>query len=140
MHATDPNIMKSLQGYVGRAYVPGVFDCADLAVLVQREVFGRTVTLPLQRHPGGVAGQRAAILALRSAVASRVDVPCTGCAALFTELNDKGDHQYHIGTVALHRGDVWVLHNSFAQGSVALNRLVDLQAQGMKLEGWYAWT
>ena len=47
---------RALQAYVGRPYEVGAFDCADLAVLVQREVFGRAVHLPT--HPQGGAGQR----------------------------------------------------------------------------------
>lgn len=133
----DAAVFRRLQAYVGRGYEPGVYDCAHLAVDVQREVFGRLVTLP--RHPGGSAGQRAAVLSLREAVATRVDVPYTGCAALFHDVNDKGDQVFHIGTVCLHRGEVWVLHNSYAMGGAHLHRFEQLQGWGMKLDGWYAW-
>lgn len=134
----DAAVVKCLQAYVGRAYVPGQYDCADLAVDVQREVFGRAVALP-SRRPGGCAGQRAAILSHRDALAVKVDVPFTGCVALFYEVTDKGDHQYHVGTVCLHRGEVWVLHNSYALGGAHLHRFADMQGWGMKLDGWYAW-
>lgn len=136
--AADAAVFKRLQSYVGREYRPGVYDCADLAADVQREVFGRAVTLPV-RHPSGTAGQRASIFAHRDALASKVDVPFTGCAALFHDVNDKGSQVWHIGTVALHRGEVWVLHNSYTTGGSHLHRLADLQAWGMKLDGWYAW-
>ncbi len=130
-------VWRALQGYVGRAYEVGAFDCADLAVLVQAEVFGRAVHLPT--HPRGGAGQRAAVLRHRDALAHRVAVPFTGAAVLFSDVNDKGDEHWHIGTVAIMRGDVWVLHNSYATGGVRMDPLADLQAWGMKFEGFYAW-
>lgn len=137
-HAADAAVFKRLQSYVGREYRPGVYDCADLAADVQRDLFGRAVALPV-RHPSGTAGQRASIFAHRDAVAVKVDVPFTGCAALFHDVNDKGSQVWHIGTVALHRGEVWVLHNSYSLGGAHLHRFADLQAWGMKLDGWYAW-
>jgi hypothetical protein len=147
MSATTPHemqaqasatVFKQLQTYVGRTYEPGVYDCAHLAADVQREVFGRMVPLPV-RHAAGSAGQRAAILNLRDAVAMKVDVPYTGCAALFHEVNNKVDQVFHIGTVCLQLGEVWVLHNSYALGGVHLHRFEQLQGWGMKLDGWYAW-
>lgn len=137
MANSDAAIFKRLQAYVGMDYVPGQFDCADLAVLVQREVFGRAVHLPT--HPQGRATQRAAVLRHRDAVATRVDVPFTGAGVLFSAENQKGDTAWHIGTAALHKGEVWVLHNSYETGGVRLNRLQDLCRWGMKLEGYYAW-
>ena len=133
----DAAIFKRLQAYVGKDYVTGQFDCADLAVLVQREVFGRAVHLPT--HPQGRATQRAAVLRHRDAVATKVDVPFTGAAVLFSAENQKGDTAWHIGTVALHKGEVWVLHNSYETGGVRMNRLQDLCRWGMRLEGYYAW-
>ena len=58
------------QGYVGREYVPGQYDCAHLAIDVQREVFGRHISLPAP-HRLGRAGQVAQIRALRDELAGR---------------------------------------------------------------------
>lgn len=128
-----------LQTYVGRPYVEGKFDCADLAVLVQAEVFGRAVALPAaRRRPQGRAGQRAAIHTLRDDVALRVDVPFTGCGVLLTE-PAQGGLAWHIGTGAMHRGEVWVLHNSNPATGARLDRLQDLQRWGLRLDGFYAW-
>lgn len=128
-----------LQTYVGRPYLEGEFDCADLAALVQAEVFGRAVALPAaRRRPQGRAGQCATIHALRDAVALRVDMPFTGCGVLLTE-PAQGGLAWHIGTGAMHRGEVWVLHNSNPATGARLERLQDLQRWGLRLEGFYAW-
>lgn len=131
---------RALQSYVGRPYVLGQFDCMDLAALVQREVFGREVALPAHRsRPAGAAGQRREIASLRDELAMPVAVPFTGCAALLREPQGTGE-LWHIGTVALHQGETWVLHNSHRLGSAHLHRLSDLQRWGMHLDGFYAWT
>jgi hypothetical protein len=137
---TDKEIFIRLQFYVGMPYVEGEFDCADLAQLVQREVFGRVIALaPDRRRPLGTAGQRAMILSMRDELATPVAVPFTGCGALFTEQNAKGGQEYHIGTVCLYGGQTWILHNSWALGGVQMTELHRLQRWGMKLEGYYAW-
>lgn len=134
-HAT----FQRLQAYVGQPYRTGAFDCADLAVQVQRDVFGRSVCLPQRRHPQGTAGQRAAILSLRDELAIPVAVPFTGAAVLLSDRTPSGADCWHIGTAAWHRGEIWVLHNSRQAGSVVLNRLKDLFRFGMRLDGYYAW-
>lgn len=135
----EANTFRRLQAYVGRPYLEGEFDCADLAALVQAEVFGRVVALPAaRRRPQGRAGQRAAIHNLRDDVALRVDVPFTGCGVLLTE-PAQGGLAWHIGTGAMHRGEVWVLHNSNPAMGTRLDRLQDLQRWGLRLEGFYAW-
>lgn len=130
---------RALQAYVGTPYRLGEFDCADLARMVQREVFGREIALPEhRRRPPGAAAQRREISSLRDELALRVDVPFTGCGALLFESGPFAP-LWHIGTVALHKGETWILHNSEKLGSAHLHRLSDLQRWGMRLEGCYAW-
>jgi hypothetical protein len=137
---TDLEIYDRLQRYVGMPYVPDEFDCADLAKLVQAEVFGRSIALPDERRrPLGTAGQRGMILSMRDQLAAPVAVPFTGCGALFTEENAKGGQEYHIGTVCLYGGQTWILHNSYPLGGVHFHDLAQLQRWGMRLEGFYAW-
>lgn len=133
-------MLREAQKYVGMGYVVGEFDCADLAVLVQREVFARDVALPATRNrPGGRRSQAREINRWRDALAVPIDAPVTGCAVLLSEPDD-GGRTWHVGTVFMDAHQVWVLHNNFVQGSAALQRLSDLRLWGMRLEGYYQWT
>lgn len=129
--------MARLEAYVGRPYVPGTYDCAHLAADVREDLFGRSIDLP-SAHPGGTAGQRKVINALRDDLAIRIEVPFPGCAILLSEPTAEGD-LLHIGTVGLRLGEVWVLHNSAKLGSAHLQRLTALHRYGMRFEGYYAW-
>lgn len=137
---TDPaEQWRAAQAFVGREYVPGVYDCAHLAVDVQRAVFGRAVALPGQ-HKQGRAGQVAQIRACRDNLAERIAEPVQGCAVLLTAENDAGHPVWHIGTVFYFKGEAWVLHNSAHQGSAWMTRLSAFGAQGIRIEGYYRWT
>lgn len=129
------------QSYVGAAYVPGEYDCAHLFLDVQRQVFGRTVTVPaaLTCHAQGRAGQAAQISAARDALAQRIAEPVHGCGVLITSPNEAGHLLWHIGTVFVYRGEVWVLHNSAVMGNASLNRLRDFAWRGQRIEGFYTW-
>lgn len=135
-----PTLFSQAQRYVGTPYVSGEFDCADLAVQVQRELLGRQVAMPAHRQrPAGARGQAREIARLRDVVADRIVRPEDGCAALLWELDEHGFQTWHIGTAFVHAGETWVLHNSARLGSAALHRLADLQRWGMRLDGFYAW-
>lgn len=129
------------QSYVGTEYIAGEYDCAHLFLDVQRQVFGRVLALPqsVQAHAQGRATQAQQINAVRDALAQRVPEPVHGCAVLLTTPTDAGHLLWHVGTVFVHRGDVWVLHNSAAMGSAALNRLRDFAWRGQHIEGFYTW-
>lgn len=132
------DLFKRAQAYVGTPYLVGEFDCADLAVRVQHELWGRVVELPVHRkRPGGVMGQAREIHRLQAELARRVVLPVTGCGVLLHD--GEARPTWHIGTVFLHEGEVWVLHNSHTLGSAALHRLEDLRRFGLKVEGFYAW-
>lgn len=134
----DAMLAKAEQ-YVGTPYLPGEFDCADLAAKVQWEVFGRLVGLPAQRsRPRGVMGQAREIRALQGAVAERIEAPVTGCGVLMFEASEQGQ-RWHIGTAFVAGGETWVLHNSVTMGGALLQRLADLQRLGLQLDGFYAW-
>lgn len=131
------DVFKRLQGYVGREYRAGAYDCAHLAADVQRDVYGREINLP-NTHPMGSAGQRRVIRAMQSELASEIAVPFPGCAALLSERAGEAE-TLHIGTVALRHGEVWILHNSAKMGSACLHRLSDLNRWGMQLKAYFSW-
>lgn len=132
-------MLKKAETYVGTPYLEGEFDCADLAAKVQWEVFGRLVSLPVhRRRPRGALGQAREIHALQGDLADPIDTPVTGCGVMMTEPSGLV-LRWHIGTVFVANGEVWVLHNSFLMGSACLQRLTHLQRMGARLEGFYAW-
>ncbi len=136
MTTATATALQRAQAYVGTPYEAGVFDCADLAVRVQREVFGRQVALPA--HASAREAQAAQIHALRAQLATPIAQPVTGCAVLLTR-NDPAGTLWHIGTVFIDSMQTWVLHNSAHLRSAALQRLDKLQRTGFVVEGFYAW-
>lgn len=126
------------QTYVGLPYVAGQFDCADLAVRVQNELFGKNIALP-SSHRLGTRGHYVQINALKNELATRIDLPVHGCGALMTQYTGK-EILWHIGTVFLDEvEEVWILHNSRLQKGAALQRLGLMRRSGFRVEGWYAW-
>ena len=125
--------------YTTRAYVPGRYDCADLAVDVQRDLFGRNITLPC--HPRRRAAQADAVAQQRDAVSTRVEVtagerPVTGCAVLMRA----SDGGWHIGTL-FHdaSGQPWVLHAHSSSLGVLLQPLNELAPLGLTVEEYRTW-
>ena len=132
--ATELQHFAQAQAYVGRPYVAGQYDCAHLAADVQREVFGRSVSLPAV-HRQGRLGRAAQIRACRDELAVRIPEPAHGCAVLMR----RADLGWHIGTVFMRAGVAWVLHGSSRWGSATLNPAGSLQTRGLAIEGFYAW-
>lgn len=137
------------QCYVGSPYSPGQYDCADLAVQVQREVFGRAVALPAHgARPASVQRVTSThVQRLRDALADRIDAPVTGCAVLL--YTDEGTperpvRRWHVGTAFVRQtrcgqAETWLLHNSRATMGAALQRLDDVLRTGLRLDGYYVW-
>jgi hypothetical protein len=134
--ASHPSHFAQAQAFVGMPYVPGQFDCADLAVRVQRDIFGHAIALPAHGHTRQAQG--AQIQALRLDLAQPVDAPHTGCAVVLTR-GDSAGTLWHIGTVFVDSLQTWVLHNSQHLRSAALQRLDWLQRTGFVVEGYYKW-
>lgn len=130
--------------YVGRAYAPGAFDCADLVETVAREVLGRDVRFPKDRAAGQRSeGYRAQIEAewprffrRRAEVGSgTLDSGQTGDMVLLIGAGRAN----HIGVLVRCENEPWVLHNSIAARQVVFTRLTGLRSQGLAIEGVYAW-
>ena len=129
---------RALDRYIGIPYCEQTMDCADLAVLLQRELFGRDISLP---------GRRQRMAAPRAAIERMV----CGTDAMSGELADRIEREdlrdgdlvlmrsetLHIGTVFNLSGALWVLHAFENVGYSTLHRLRDLPALGLSVEGFY---
>jgi hypothetical protein len=127
-----------VERYVGLRYQPGVFDCADLVMRVQAELFGRHLVLPQDRNrPASLLAQRHEISRwLPHLVRRRApgEAEQDGDGVLLAV----GAVPCHLG-VLLNLDEPWVLHADNAlQGSV-LTRRRELAVRGYHLEGVYAW-
>lgn len=129
----------NLDRFIGLSYCPRRMDCADLAILVQRELFGKSVQLagkrPRPLHP---AKQDAAVDAYRDQLAVPVEQPQDGDAVLMREPG--AERAGHIGTFFFINFAPHVLHTAaWMQGGSTLHRLQDLSALGLTVEGFYRW-
>ena len=124
--------------FVGIPYDLRRMDCADLAILVQRELFGRTVLLPGKRpRPVREGEQAQAIHAMAAQLADPVAQPQDGDAVL---MRDAGQALAgHIGTYFFLNFTPMVLHTSHALGASVLHRAQDLPGYGLRVEGFYRW-
>lgn len=128
--------------YVGRQYVEGKFDCADMARLVQKEVFGRDVAIPGSRDYAdkvGVGRLRAMeeqIAREIGNVVTRTDSPREGDGVL---LIARG-YREHIGIYCLIGTEPYILHAATGYNQAVLSKVRDLEMfHGMKIEGYYRW-
>lgn len=131
------------QRYVGRNYAEAEFDCADLARLVLREVFGREIRLPSERWYRGKSGRARVramneqILSCRDDYAARTETPGEGDAVL---LLSRGRND-HIGLYCVIGAEPYVMHCADRPvGQAVLCRVRDLPARGYAVEGFYKWT
>lgn len=130
------------QRYVGRAYVEGKFDCADMARLVQLEVFKREVNIPGSRDYAdkqGIARVRAQHSQIQRGLpscATRTDSPQDGDGVL---LAGRG-YVNHVGVYCVINGEAYVLHAARGYRQAVLSKVRDLPfVHGLKVEGYYRW-
>lgn len=124
--------------FIGIPYDARHMDCADLALMVQRELFGREVLLPGKRpRPLRPNEQDAAIAAYSAQLADPVEQPWDGDAVLMREIG--AQTAGHIGTYFFLNYTRYVLHTTALLGASVLHRLQDLPATGLKVEGFYRW-
>lgn len=144
---TPNQLLRRAEMYVGRTCLPGRFDCVHLALLVQEEVFGRTLpAVPgvRKRHPVDPVAQHDLIESARDSLADPVDRPETGDAVLFKHaVQVRGTYLvevWHVATLFIDGVDEhWVLHTHDGCGSVVLERLAACRARGLRLDGFYRW-
>lgn len=127
-----------LDRFVGIPYCPRHMDCADLALLVQRELFGRSVVLAGKRaRPLELDAQAAAVASYCSELGTAVGQPQDGDAVLMRDMDT--DIAGHIGIYLFTNYAPHVLHTSHKLGGSALHRVQDLQGFGLVVEGYYRW-
>lgn len=119
--------------YIGQPYIKGEHDCADFAVRVQQEVFGRLVSLP--EHERGIRAQSKQINDLQQDYATPVDQPVEGDAVL---MRSRGRFS-HIGIYTEIGGTPYVIHAMQNAGMVVLHKIRELKNQGLDLGGYYRW-
>ena len=124
-----------MERYVGMPYDERDFDCADLVMQVQRELFGREVRLPNGR-PRGVQGQ-AAIHGGLGEYATPTDDPNDGDLVLMREPHTK--RPGHVGVFFRLAHEGWVLHANETNGCAVLHRVRELPSFGPVVEGYYRW-
>lgn len=131
-------LLDKIEALVGIPYCARRMDCADLAMRVQAEVFGRAVQLPGRRpRPLRDAEQAEAIAAYASQLAVPVETPQDGDAVL---MRDSGQAVAgHIGTYFFLNYTPMVLHTSHAMGASVLHRAQDLGGYGLRIEGFFRW-
>ena len=126
MHWTD--------NYVGREYIEGVQDCAELVEVVNREVFDRAINLPSERE-SNVFKQAQQLFGYLDDNCYRVDL---------TEAED-GDVVLMICRGRLSHSGVYckigrthyVLHNVKTSGCTVFQKIDELPISGLKFEGVY---
>ncbi|WP_313569383.1 hypothetical protein [Comamonas terrigena] len=132
-------MLERIEALVGIAYDPRRMDCADLAMQVQQQVFGREVLLPGRRpRPLDSAAQAREIAAMSAQLADPVQYPQDGDAVLMREVG--ATHAGHIGTYFFLNYTPYVLHvAAWMQGGSTLHRLQELSGLGLTVEGYYRW-
>lgn len=131
-------LLAKVEALVGIPYCARRMDCADLAIRVQAEVFGRTVHLPGKRpRPLRDAEQAHAIAAYAEQLAAPVKCPRDGDAVLMREPGQAVAG--HIGTYFFINYTPMVLHTSHALGASVLHRVQDLGGYGLRIEGFFRW-
>lgn len=125
--------LADVERFTGVPYCEQTMDCADFVVLVQRELFGREVTLPNGR-PRGVRGQ-AALGDLAKPYGVLTDAPRDGDLLLMFERGRVA----HAGVYFWIAHEAWCLHSCERIGESVLHRIRELPEYGAPIEGIYAW-
>ncbi len=127
-----------VERFIGIPYDLRRMDCADLAIRVQRELFGRTVHLAGKRpRPVREGEQAQAIHAMAGQLATPVAQPQDGDAVLMRDVGQA--LAGHIGTYFFINYAPMVLHTSHTLGASVLHRVQDLSGYGLRVEGFYRW-
>lgn len=120
--------------WMDRPYEPGVFDCAELAVEVAREQFGKNVEILTERAASAL-GRTRQVQEGAQELADRVESPEEGDAVLMISRGRPS----HVGVYCLIDGEPWVLHAMKNAGRVVRHPLRSLPTINLSVEGFYRW-
>lgn len=115
--------------YTGIPY--SELDCVGLFVKVQKELFGKMLTVPDDRNKLRRLAGNFMRYNLR-----QTDQPVDGDMVLMHELGRRIPD--HVGTLFTMAGERWVLHSTEKTDSV-MHRARHLPDMGIKIEGYYTW-
>lgn len=127
---------RDLDRFCGMVYSKSAFDCADFVVYVQRELFGRNVTMP-SRRPRGAQGQAALGALSAQYVDARQGAAQDGDLVLMYDMGKRA--RGHVGVYFRIGGCEWVLHCTDKLGGSVVTARSDLQNMGLIIEGIYGW-
>lgn len=129
---------NALDRFIGIPYSADESDCADLVVLVQRELFGRNVELP-QSRPRGTRGQACVRNLADAKVSGKSDSPANGDLVLMQELGHSRPGHVGVFFSFPDSGD-YVLHSTEKTCGSVLQRIQDIGNINLRLEGIYSWS
>ena len=122
------------EGYVGKKYRFGQYDCAVMVEEVNREQFDRHIKMPIQRV-AGLRNQSRMISNLQADYAVPTKQPKEGDGVL---MHSRGRIS-HIGVYCEINNEPYVLHAMRNAGQVTLHKISALPPLGLKVEGYYSW-
>lgn len=127
---------RTLSRYCLLPYIEGEFDCADLVVLVQKELFGRHVDLPRQSQQRGVLGQREIHRRIDGFMAP-TDNPKDGDVVLMRDIGLS--YAGHVGVYFVLNGEPNVLHSNSVAGTAIITPIRELGNISVAFQGYYTW-
>lgn len=124
--------------YLGRRYIEGEHDCADFALAVMRDRFGRSVDLP--PHAAGLRGRDRQLIRNVAEIGVRLPLADArdGDAVLMRAAGRAHTLGHHIGVYVEHETGPHTLH-CLAGGVSCLTALRELDRIGLVLAGIYRW-
>ncbi len=128
--------LADVEKFVGIPYDADCFDCADLVVLVQLQLFGRPITLP-GRRPRGAQGAAELGTLSRPYGHRRDGPPEDGDLVLMFDQGHRSPGHAGLFFFLAHEG--WVLHSNERNGCSVLHRVRELPGFGLRIEGFYSW-
>lgn len=122
--------LDEVERFVGIPYCADTMDCADLCVLVQRELFGREVALPNGR-PRGDRGQ-VALGELSKPYGVQTDAPADGDLVVMTQAGRPS----HVGIYFFLAHEQRVLH---VRAEGGFSELTPVRHLSTPVSGYFKW-